>query len=868
MRVHDISKLARINEERALNLEQSLRRRGDRKQTGKLVEEALDNLDEKGMKELQEVLIPSSDVGFKQMLGRGGNGEVFIGVYKDTKIAVKRMITIDEASLERFRFECFMMKELRHPNIVRLVGVCWDVNLVACCLEYIDNGTLEEWLRIDARRREKKMNGKDVVEIPENSQRRRASFEEALNLPFDKAIYTGWKPPPLSNYLPADVAKIKQCEERIRAVWKSCTKEEDGWSRLNIDAITSNLEGFNPDTDNEHFQTYARLGGGHRGEWEAFITFEVNMRPDQWMAGQMHADNAPETEDYQWLHPRNMHGYRNIYRSMVRVPFLQTRESIYVGMGAALDDGIYITAATSCEHDDHPVSNPDFTRVDLLDCGQMFLPIQNDDGETVKTLVIRYNVANLFLPGLISIVGDNYFTKRSAEQISISPWEQKRIVEKTLENYRPTLPNGLLWKEHLFNIFFETAGVFQYLHESARYYSEEDRAYRDCIIHRDLKPDNMLLTKNFSVKVADFGESRSAHERVTMSFVGTPLYIAPEIVRAEQYDKKCDTFSFGMALVASIRAEKNLFTFLIESLRKDIGKRSRFGMSMFMLNHKMLNKKWRPRLPRRFVRAYPQLDKLIRDCWQDDPELRPDFDEIVRRMNDVRLEVVSSPEPDVKLLSEEEDGLYHERESRITMAELQRKKSKQFADDVAAEMQHYAMESSESFGLTPPTEGNSYTNSSSNEGSNNRSSTQSSTSLIYSGPSEDAASIVVRKLNFKGDESISDLTTMLQKQKTIARKIAEETSIVNLNIDNIKDLLSEHFNIHGGDNDDKDSAEYESNQKYGSQRLSRRLSRTSRDKFERSRSREKSKNESDDKSSTSNTSSRMDSEKRSQSLRR
>jgi len=33
---------------------------------------------------------------------------------------------------------------LRHPNIVELVGVCWDDSLFACCLEFVENGSLED----------------------------------------------------------------------------------------------------------------------------------------------------------------------------------------------------------------------------------------------------------------------------------------------------------------------------------------------------------------------------------------------------------------------------------------------------------------------------------------------------------------------------------------------------------------------------------------------------------------------------------------------------------------------------------------------------------------------------------------------------
>ena len=41
------------------------------------------------------------------------------------------------------------MKSIRHPNIVELIGVCWDDLLFRCLLEYVDNGSLEDWLKKD-----------------------------------------------------------------------------------------------------------------------------------------------------------------------------------------------------------------------------------------------------------------------------------------------------------------------------------------------------------------------------------------------------------------------------------------------------------------------------------------------------------------------------------------------------------------------------------------------------------------------------------------------------------------------------------------------------------------------------------------------
>ena len=56
-----------------------------------------------------------------------------------------------------------------------------------------------------------------------------------------------------------------------------------------------------------------------------------------------------------------------------------------------------------------------------------------------------------------------------------------------------------------------------------------------------MKPDNMLVTTNGVLKLTDFGEARAAELNMTMTAVGTPIYVCPEIIRNERYDTKADT---------------------------------------------------------------------------------------------------------------------------------------------------------------------------------------------------------------------------------------------------------------------------------------------------------------------------------------
>eukprot|EP00897_Mesotaenium_endlicherianum_P007895 jgi/Mesen1/7133/ME000369S06450 len=70
------------------------------------------------------------------------------------------------------------------------------------------------------------------------------------------------------------------------------------------------------------------------------------------------------------------------------------------------------------------------------------------------------------------------------------------------------------------------------------------------IVHRDLKSPNLLVDKNWTVKVCDFGLSRSKNSTFlsSKSGAGTPEWMAPEVLRNEPSDEKSDVYSFGVIL--------------------------------------------------------------------------------------------------------------------------------------------------------------------------------------------------------------------------------------------------------------------------------------------------------------------------------
>lgn len=67
------------------------------------------------------------------------------------------------------------------------------------------------------------------------------------------------------------------------------------------------------------------------------------------------------------------------------------------------------------------------------------------------------------------------------------------------------------------------------------------------IVHRDLKPENVLCNDGI-FKIADFGFAKQLQDWKTQrlnSYVGTPLYMAPQILKHESYSSKSDLFSIG-----------------------------------------------------------------------------------------------------------------------------------------------------------------------------------------------------------------------------------------------------------------------------------------------------------------------------------
>ena len=85
-------------------------------------------------------------------------------------------------------------------------------------------------------------------------------------------------------------------------------------------------------------------------------------------------------------------------------------------------------------------------------------------------------------------------------------------------------------------IAYAVASGMNYLHESG-------------IMHRDLKSPNVLLDENLLPKICDFGLSRTHSLASSMTkAVGTPQWMAPELINIQEYDESVDVYSYGVVL--------------------------------------------------------------------------------------------------------------------------------------------------------------------------------------------------------------------------------------------------------------------------------------------------------------------------------
>jgi len=135
------------------------------------------------------------------------------------------------------------------------------------------------------------------------------------------------------------------------------------------------------------------------------------------------------------------------------------------------------------------------------------------------------------------------------------------------------------------------------------------------LIHRDLKLSNLLMDASGKVKVCDFGLSEFREDQqisTNTKPIGTPLYMAPEVMQRGEITEKVDVYSFGI-LLWEILCRKPAFS----------------HHKQYDAFSKAICQGERPPIPEGTL---PELAQLMTQCWAHEAKLRPSFEEVVAKL--------------------------------------------------------------------------------------------------------------------------------------------------------------------------------------------------------------------------------------------
>ncbi|KAF8040281.1 hypothetical protein BT93_B2498 [Corymbia citriodora subsp. variegata] len=218
---------------------------------------------------------------------------------------------------------------------------------------------------------------------------------------------------------------------------------------------------------------------------------------------------------------------------------------------------------------------------------------------------------------LVSLYGCT--SRHSSELLLVYEYISNGTVADHIHGWRANSSARLPWRIRM-DIAIETATALAYLHASD-------------IVHRDVKTNNILLDKNFGVKVADFGLSRlfpSDVSHISTAPQGTPGYVDPDYHRCYQLTEKSDVYSFGVVLIELVSSKPavdisrkaddiNLANLAINKIQK-----CAFG--------ELIDPNLGFESDSEINRMTTSVAELAFLCLQQDKEMRPPMDEVLEEL--------------------------------------------------------------------------------------------------------------------------------------------------------------------------------------------------------------------------------------------
>ena len=144
----------------------------------------------------------------------------------------------------------------------------------------------------------------------------------------------------------------------------------------------------------------------------------------------------------------------------------------------------------------------------------------------------------------------NVLNEKEASKIMDSPFLLKYV--KTLKNsnwcfFIEEFINGILLSEYI--RMYKPFGSL----EIVKFYSAcfliiLQALQRVGLIHRDIRQDNIIITKNGYPKLIDFSCCKRVLNNKTNTLIGTPYFMAPEVLKGKKYSYSCDYWSVGVLI--------------------------------------------------------------------------------------------------------------------------------------------------------------------------------------------------------------------------------------------------------------------------------------------------------------------------------
>ena len=171
--------------------------------------------------------------------------------------------------------------------------------------------------------------------------------------------------------------------------------------------------------------------------------------------------------------------------------------------------------------------------------------------------------------------------------------------------------NEFIKEEIIYNIALDLCLGIKVIHENS-------------LIHRDLKPENIFIDNNCKIKIGDFGVSKKlgTNQKFAITSVGTDFYMAPEILKGEEYNNEVDIWSYGCIIYELITLKvcfesKSRFGFMDNITKKSHGK----------IDLKKYNSKWQD-----------LIDLLLKKNYRERPNISQVYSLLIDYKNIFRKE--------------------------------------------------------------------------------------------------------------------------------------------------------------------------------------------------------------------------------------